>query len=66
MILTLLALNMVWYDLKWFNGDIWHNESEDSIFFNVSHSPHKKGVKNDEKFGSFDYMTASKLFQMEK
>ena len=56
MILTLLALNMVWYDLKWFNGDIWHNESEDSIFLNVSHSPHKKGVKNDEKFGSFDYI----------
>ena len=56
MILTLLALNMVWYDLKWFNGDIWHSESEDSNFFNVSHSPHKKGVNNDEKFGSFDYI----------
>ena len=51
MILTLLALNMVWYDLKWFNGDIWHNESEDSIFL-MFHTAH---AKRDEKFGSFDY-----------
>ena len=56
MILTLLALNMVWYDLKWFSGDIWHSESEDSNFlmFHTAHT--KKGVNSDEKFGSFDYI----------